>query len=161
MVRQRTNEAISGTPSRFGRGTSSSTTAPSAAITSWTCASTARPTRLRPRRRSAQWLGASATSVTLTTIFDTSILTLYYSTPSTSTASHAGSRPAKCARSTIATGSFKSTVGRRIIIVRRQGCDSLQRGASGRTHMHLRWMTGAWVLQFEREARLPSLELSA
>ena len=51
----------SGTPSPSGPGTSSSTIAPSAATTSWTCASTARPIRLPPRAKSAQWLGGSVT----------------------------------------------------------------------------------------------------
>lgn len=47
------NELLSGQTSWW-------TTAPSAATTSWTCASSARPTRRRPRARSARWPGASA-----------------------------------------------------------------------------------------------------
>jgi len=75
-----------------GLGTSLSTTAPFAVTTSWTCASTARPTRHLRRVRSALSRGESAT------------------TPSTSTASQGGSRLAKCVRSTTVTGSGRSTV---------------------------------------------------
>ena len=56
-----TDRFCSGTPLPCGHGTSLSTTALSAATTSWTFALTARPTRLRLRRRSARWLGESAT----------------------------------------------------------------------------------------------------
>jgi hypothetical protein len=55
-----TDEADSGTRLRCGLGTLSWTTAPSAEITSWTCASTVKQTRLQQRARSAQSHGVSA-----------------------------------------------------------------------------------------------------
>uniref|UniRef100_A0A0D9UVU9 Uncharacterized protein n=1 Tax=Leersia perrieri TaxID=77586 RepID=A0A0D9UVU9_9ORYZ len=69
----------SGTPSRSGPGISSSTTAPSAATTSWIYASSARQTRPAPPARNALSLGVS-------------VIMLF-----TSIASAGGSRLAKCA----------------------------------------------------------------
>ena len=62
-LRANLTERYSGMRSRYGRGTSSSTTAPSAAITSWISASSARPTRHLLRARSALSPGAFATWV--------------------------------------------------------------------------------------------------
>lgn len=53
---------ISGTPLRYGRGTSSSTTAPSAETTSWTSALNVKPTKVLRPTKSAQLLGAFATT---------------------------------------------------------------------------------------------------
>lgn len=53
----------SGTQLRYGPGTSSSTTAPSAETTSWTSASSARLTKRLPRAKSALLPGAFATWV--------------------------------------------------------------------------------------------------
>merc|ERR1711972_506680 len=74
-----------------GLGTLLSTTAPFAGTTSWTCASSAKPTRPPPPARSAQWLGECATM------------------PSISTASPAGSRLARCVPWITATGSSRNT----------------------------------------------------
>lgn len=70
------------------------TTAPSAAIISWTCASSARQISSHRPMRSALWRGACATM------------------HSTSTASRAGSRRVKCARSIIVNGTSKSRCSR-------------------------------------------------
>jgi len=51
------------TLSPCGRGTLWWRRAPSAATTSWTCASSAKPTRRRPRAPSALWRGGCATTV--------------------------------------------------------------------------------------------------
>lgn len=55
------NGVLSGTPLHSGHGISSSITVPSAAITSWTCASTARPIKHRRHPRNAPLPGGSAT----------------------------------------------------------------------------------------------------
>merc|ERR1712107_308390 len=62
-----------------------------AGTTSWTCASSAKPTRPPLPARSAQWLGECATM------------------PSTSTAYPAGSRLARCVPWITATGSSRNT----------------------------------------------------
>lgn len=68
---------------------------PSAGIISWIYASSVRLIKLAPQVRSALLLGVYVTMLFI------------------STASAVGSKPAKCAPSTIASGSFRSMVTRR------------------------------------------------